>query len=221
MWSRLMFHRTLFWLIWCLGALLFTVMAGFAAATSYFPADLRLAHWVQGWNGFGPFADFANVLGDVPVAAVLTLTIAGVLALAGRVREAILVVLTFVPRLLRTPLAEIVARPRPSPDLVQVSDSASGHSFPSGHVVGAVVLFGLLFVLAGSLIPHRGLRFLVRLFCVFVVLATGPARVYAGVHWPSDVLGGYLFGLLALALFCRAYYGRLGSQGGQSREGGR
>ncbi len=216
-----MSRRTLFWPIWCLGGLLFTVMAGFAAATSYFPADLRLAHWVQGWDGFGPFADFANVLGDVPVAAFLTLAIAGVLAVAGRVREAVLVILTFVPRLLRTPLAEIVARPRPSPDLVQVSDSASGQSFPSGHVVGAVVLFGLLFILAGSLIPHRGLRFLVCLFCVFVVLTTGPARVYAGVHWPSDVLGGYLFGLLALALFCHAYYGWLGSQGGQSREGGR
>ena len=216
-----MSRGTLFWSIWCVGALLFAVMAGFAAATSYFPADLRLAHWVQDWDGFGPIADFANVLGDVPVAALLTLTIAGVLAFAGRVREAVLVILTFVPRLLRTPLAEIVARPRPSPDLVQVSDSASGHSFPSGHVVGAVVLFGLLFVLAGSLIPHRGLRFIVRLFCVFVVLATGPARVYAGVHWPSDVMGGYLFGLLALTLFCRAYYGRLGSQGGQSKEGGR
>jgi undecaprenyl-diphosphatase len=216
-----MSRRTLFWPIWCLGGLLFAVMAGFAAATSYFPADLRLARWVQGWDGFGPIADFANIAGDVPVAALLTLAVAGVLALAGRVQEAVLVILTFVPRLLRTPLAELIARPRPSPDLVQVSDSASGHSFPSGHVVGAVVLFGLLFILAGSLIPHRGLRFLVRLFCVFVVLATGPARVYAGVHWPSDVLGGYLFGLLTLALFCRAYYGWLGSQGGQSREGGR
>jgi len=211
-----MSRRTLFWPIWCLGALLFAVMAGVAAATSYFPADLRLAYWVQGWDGFGPIADFANVLGDIPVAAFLTLAIAGVLALAGRVREAILVVLTFVPRLLRTPLAEIVARPRPSPDLVRVSDSASGDSFPSGHVVGAVVLFGLLLILAGSLIPHRGLRFIVRLFCVFVVLATGPARVYAGVHWPSDVMGGYLFGLLALALFCRAYNSRPESRGRQS-----
>jgi membrane-associated phospholipid phosphatase len=214
-------RRTLFWPIWCLGALLFAVMAGFAAATSYFPADLRLAHWVQGWNGFGSIADFANVLGDVPVATLLTLTIAGVLTLAGRVREAVLVILTFVPRLLRTPLTEIIARPRPSPDLVRVSDSASGHSFPSGHVVGAVVLFGLLFILAGSLIPHRGVRFIVRLFCVFVVLATGSARVYVGVHWPSDVMGGYLFGLLALALFCRAYNSWPESRGGQSREGGR
>ena len=75
-----MSRRTLFWPIWCLGGLLFAVMAGFAAATSYFPADLRLAHWVQGWNGFGPIADFANVSGDVPVAALLTLAVAGGLA---------------------------------------------------------------------------------------------------------------------------------------------
>jgi membrane-associated phospholipid phosphatase len=207
-----MSRRTLFWSVWCLGALLFVVMAGFAAATSYFPADLRLAHWIQGWDHFGPVAAFANVSGDVPIAALMTFAVAGAFALIGRLRESVLIVLTFVPRLLRTPLADAVARPRPSADLVRVSDKASGHSFPSGHVAGAMIFFGLLFILAESAIPHRGLRFLVRLFCLFMILAVGPARVYVGVHWPSDVLGGYLFGLLALALLVLVYNSRLGSR---------
>ncbi len=201
----MMSRRNLFWSAWALGALLFVVMAAFAAATSYFPADLRLAHWVQDWNGFGPIAAFANVAGDGPVAALATLAVAGTVALAGRRWDAVLVLLTFVPRLLRDLVAEVVSRPRPAADLVRVTDKASGYSFPSGHVVGAVVFYGLLFVLAGIAIPHRGLRFLLRLFCAFMIVVAGPARVYVGVHWPSDVLGGYLFGALALALFVLAH----------------
>jgi len=202
--GQLMSRKTLFWSAWVLGALLLVVMAGLAAATSYFPADLRLAHWVQDWNGFGPIAAFANVAGDGPVAAPATLAVAGAVALTGRRWDAVLIILTFVPRLLRDLLADVVSRPRPAADLVRVSDKASGYSFPSGHVIGAVVFYGLLVVLAGVVIPHRGLRFLFRLFCAFMIVAAGPARVYVGVHWPSDMLGGYLFGALALALFVLA-----------------
>jgi membrane-associated phospholipid phosphatase len=210
--GQTMSRKALFWSIWALGALAFVVMAGLAAATSYFPADLWLAHWVQDWHGFGPIAAFANVAGDFPVVAIATLAAVGVVALTGRRWEAVFIILTLVPRVLRDIVAEVVSRPRPAADLVHVSDKASGHSFPSGHVVGAVVFFGLLFVLAGVVIPHRGLRILFRLFCAFMIVATGPARVYVGVHWPSDVLGGYLFGALALALLVLAYVGR-GSPG--------
>ena len=210
-----MSRKALFWTIWALGALAFVVMAGLAAATSYFPADLRLAHWVQDWNGFGPIAAFANAAGEFPAVGIATLAAVGAVALTGRRWEAVLVILTLVPRVLRDIVAEVVSRPRPAGDLVRVTDEASGHSFPSGHVVGAVVFFGLLFVLAGVVIPHRGLRFLFRLFCAFMIVATGPARVYVGVHWPSDVLGGYLFGALALALFVLAHVSR-GSPGAKA-----
>ena len=105
--GQLMSRKTLFWSVWVLGALLFVVMAGLAAATSYFPADLRLAHWVQDWNGFGPIAAFANVAGDGPVAAPATLAVAGAVALTGRRWDAVLIILTFVPRLLRDLVAEI------------------------------------------------------------------------------------------------------------------
>jgi undecaprenyl-diphosphatase len=62
-----------------------------------------------------------------------------------------------------------------------------------------MVLYGALFLLAGALVPHKGARLLFRSLCVFMIVATGLARVYSGVHWSSDVIGGYLFGLIALA----------------------
>jgi undecaprenyl-diphosphatase len=203
--QKLTGNRGVFWFVWLAGLAVLGVMSGFAAATDYFPGDLRVAHWIQDLHrvGFGHVASFTNFAGDTWPASLITIAFAAVFALMERRWEGVLVVLTFVPSGLRQFLAWVVGRPRPSSDLLQVTHHASGHSFPSGHTAGAVVLFGILFLLAGRIPGNRSLRWLFRAFCVFMILATGPARVYVGAHWPSDVLGGYLFGLLSLALLDR------------------
>jgi len=81
-----------------------------------------------------------------------------------------------------------------------VSEKTSSAAFPSGHVIAAVLVYGFIFYLASFLIPARPLRLLVQASCVIVMVLTALQRVYAGVHWPSDVLGGLLFGGLLLAL---------------------
>lgn len=211
----------LFWFVWLAGLGVLGVMSGFAAATDYFPGDLRVAHWIQDLHrvGFGHVASFTNFVGDTWPASLITIAFAAVFALMERRWEGVLVVLTFVPSGLRQFLAWVVGRPRPSSDLLQVTHHASGHSFPSGHTAGAVVLFGILFLLAGRIPGNRGLRWLFRAFCVFMIATTGPARVYVGVHWPSDVLGGHLFGLLSLALLDRLYRQLQGAAADSQRPG--
>ena len=193
--------RQYFWLAWIAAVCLFGVMCGFAAVTDRFPGDLAVARHVQDLDdaGFGPLASFTNAAGDTLGAAIITLAFAGVFLYLRRPPESAVLVLTFIPRGLRQLLAMIVARPRPSADLLDIRDHAWGHGFPSGHATGAMVLYGALFLLAGALVPHKGARLLFRSLCVFMIVATGLARVYSGVHWPSDVIGGYVFGLIALA----------------------
>ncbi|MFC0598547.1 phosphatase PAP2 family protein [Streptomyces palmae] len=84
-------------------------------------------------------------------------------------------------------------------------DSANNAAFPSGHVMTATVACGLLLWLAAR---HgvRGpvWRLLVGL-AVVSVLGVGFTRVYLGVHWPSDVLGGWLLGGALVAAAIAAY----------------
>jgi undecaprenyl-diphosphatase len=99
----------------------------------------------------------------------------------------------------------IVGRERPTPDLVQrtVSD-IHAKSFPSGHVMGAVLLYGLLFFVARRF-NSRWLRLATQIPAAFIILTVGFARVWAGAHWPSDVLGAYAFGGVFLVLLFAAY----------------
>ena len=70
--------------------------------------------------------------------------------------------------------------------------AAQGFSFPSLHATESVVLFGPLF----SLFKKRWARVL----CILLIFVIGYSRVYLGVHYPTDVLAGWLLGFLALAV---------------------
>lgn len=79
------------------------------------------------------------------------------------------------------------------------------HSFPSGHAMQAVVVYGLLTLLWVRASRSAVERSLAVLLCTFLVVVIGLARLRMGVHWPSDVVGGALIGLawlltLSLAL---------------------
>jgi membrane-associated phospholipid phosphatase len=88
----------------------------------------------------------------------------------------------------------VVARPRPTlwPWLIPTS----GYSFPSGHAVAGAALYPLLGWLA---LRARGRGLVGYLLGLAVGVFIGLGRLYAGVHWPSDVLAGWALGM-ALSL---------------------
>jgi undecaprenyl-diphosphatase len=99
----------------------------------------------------------------------------------------------------------LIERPRPSADIVRVIGEPGGYSFPSGHVLGAVLLWGFVFYVTPRVLSNQAAGRAVRALSLGVLLLMGLQRVYAGAHWPSDVVGGYLWGGLILALIIGAF----------------
>lgn len=83
---------------------------------------------------------------------------------------------------------------RPRPDLVPHGSFVYSASFPSGHTTLSTATFLTLAMLIASLEERRRSKALVYAIAVFVLVGVGVSRVYLGVHWPSDVLGGWVLG---------------------------
>lgn len=86
---------------------------------------------------------------------------------------------------------------RPRPHIVHLVQ-ASGFSFPSGHTMNAVLLYGSLIILANYYLANDGLRFAVNSFLGVIIVALPLSRIYLGVHYPSDVVAGYCLGYAML-----------------------
>jgi undecaprenyl-diphosphatase len=97
-------------------------------------------------------------------------------------------------------LKMIIARPRPAlAPLIKETD----FSFPSGHAMDSLIVYGAIAYLLLQLMPEFRYRALVIPMASLIITAIGFSRVYLGVHYPSDVLAGYLFGCGWLMLgFC-------------------
>lgn len=90
----------------------------------------------------------------------------------------------------------VVERARPS--LADPVAQAPGFSFPSGHAMTATTSFAVLLLVLLPLVP-RGRRIVCWSVAVLSVLGVGFTRVALGVHWFSDVVGGWLLGLAVVA----------------------
>jgi undecaprenyl-diphosphatase len=137
-------------------------------------------------------ARLVTLLGGGPFVTLLLVIAALALAFRGRVRIAlVLFVGSLIGRLLVSFQKYELGRLRPdaNPHLVEVTSL----SFPSGHAANAVVTYvGIVLLTAGDGRSRRiGLA-----AAVTLSLAIGLSRVMLGVHWPSDVVAGWSFGLL-------------------------
>ncbi len=84
---------------------------------------------------------------------------------------------------------------RPRPDVFPWRTQHVGlASFPSGHAMTSIVVYGTLAFLIARLAPTRWLKRLVWTVAMLVVLVVGLSRLYLGVHYPSDVLAGFVVG---------------------------
>jgi len=115
---------------------------------------------------------------------------------------------TGVGTLFNVILKNIFKRQRPE---IHRIISESGYSFPSGHSTGAFIFYGSIAYLILHYTNKRGWQLLGVIIIALLILAIGLSRIYLGVHYPSDVIGGYSAGgvwLIICILVFRYYENR-------------
>jgi undecaprenyl-diphosphatase len=138
-----------------------------------------------------------TMLGDWPVMTALGLAMTGWLFLRRSWRAGLAVLAAIIAaRIFVFGLKFGIQKARP----VELYPDAVSYAFPSGHTAIATVTLGILAVLVSHSMGRWG-RSLVFAICGIAVVAIAYSRLYLGVHWLSDVLGGFLFGAIVTAAF--------------------
>jgi membrane-associated phospholipid phosphatase len=119
--------------------------------------------------------------------------------------EALFLGIAWGTAFMSTVVKAFVRRPRPLPEQVRVVIAPlGGSSFPSGHVLTYVGVYGFMaFIVHGR--AESAVRWPATIGLVGLIGLIGPSRIYLGHHWPTDVAASYTLGLAYLVMVMAAY----------------
>ena len=206
---------------------LYTLFAGltlFVAGGATGEADFAIEQTVYGWRspGLNTLIETITYCGNT--ASIITLILLLLALPKTRVPYGLPV---FAAGVLTTVIKVIVktAVARPRPDAVYFLVQETGYSYPSGHSITSVAVYGILAWLlwyyhkpavqaalhlpgaaanAGGAAGMSGRDRALMILCAFLAFAIGLSRIYVGVHHPTDVLGGWLAGIATALLILAA-----------------
>lgn len=157
------------------------------------PRFARLMHLVS-WPGFPPQSRTLPLL--FPLA----------LWLKGCRLEAVFQLLGWGTSAISGTIKFLMRRPRPNhPDITVAEARIGGSSFPSGHVINYIGVYGFLAFLAHRHVKLPALRRAIVGSVLTMITLVGPSRIYLGHHWLSDVLASYLLGTSYLLTLTAIY----------------
>jgi membrane-associated phospholipid phosphatase len=182
-------------------------------------ADSSLSRWLAGQRS-GGLNDVTAVTSEIGGTLTITILAVVVVAVAAfvwrRWREPMLVAVAVVGEVaIFLAVTALVDRQRPP--VRQLDEAPPTSSFPSGHTAATIVLYGALAVLASERARSALVRGLFFTLAVVLPLLVASSRLYRGMHYLSDVLGGFLLGGLWLLAAVRGV--RLGVLHRQFRHG--
>lgn len=127
--------------------------------------------------------------------SIILLTVLLIIVVKGKRNKILILINVIVTTLLNQLLKNVFQRVRPIDSIIE----ESGYSFPSGHSMVSMAFYGfLIYLVYKSNIKYKGL--IIGLLSVLIVLI-GTSRIYLGVHYPTDVIGGFTLSLSYLLLF--------------------
>jgi membrane-associated phospholipid phosphatase len=191
-------------LVVCFVALTLAVSAGWLGSLDHQVLQAMSSVWSESLH---PLFQLIAELGGIEVTSILMLGLLIYLLRGGFGADA-LVVLAFVGGMVLETLYKIALyHPGPpraithrdGPSVTDLVTGGSGlNSFPSGHVVRAVIAYGLIAFVVRRLAPWPIARALAIPIAVVLIVVEAFDRLYISVHWESDVIGGLLLGAIAL-----------------------
>lgn len=141
-----------------------------------------------------------TALGGVTVLTIVTLVSYGAAAFSGRAKLGAAALAAVVAGSVATSLLKSGYN-RPRPELVEYGAWVHNASFPSGHSMMSAVVYLTLGMLLARIQRRRWVRVFIVGVAVLITVLVGISRVYLGVHWPTDVLGGWALGAAWAVLF--------------------
>lgn len=133
---------------------------------------------------------FANPL------TIVSLCLASLLSLIWKYKASIyLIIITIISTVFNFLTKNIVLRTRP--DHLRLIEE-TGYSFPSGHAMGSIVFYGFIIFLLSKSKINKYLKIFLSIIIGLTIFLIGISRIYVGVHYPSDIIGGFLLGYIIL-----------------------
>jgi len=184
--------------------ILFIAFVFLAIFVGHYPVndfDIGISRFVQQFHH--PILDkvmvWISAFGNISIAVASMIITTLIFLIFKYKREAVFVMAVSFTGLITFSLKLLFSRPRPTNEYVTIVESYKNHSFPSGHTLSYVVFFGFLILLMRQLktIPNY-LRNIIKLFACFMFIVGPLSRVYLGAHWFTDIVGGFLIGLIYL-----------------------
>ena len=114
-----------------------------------------------------------------------------------------LVIITVLNQLLK----RILQRPRPTEFRII---EETGYSFPSGHSMVSMAFYGIIIYLVYKNVTNKYLKWTLITLLSLLILSIGFSRIYVGVHYFTDVAGGFLLGLAYLIIYINIYNKKVG-----------
>jgi undecaprenyl-diphosphatase len=175
-----------------LSLIVFSFLVYIISAKKIVQFDSAIISFVQGFEspGLTSIMKLFSIIGDTPAVIVLSLVVLLFLYFVLKHRTELIL---FVAAIIGSVVLNLILKysfQRARPDIHRLVEIA-GYSFPSGHAMNACTVYTITSFLLWHNISTRTGRTILIIISTMMILSIGISRIYLGVHYPSDVIGGY------------------------------